>query len=620
MRAKPETFAGRSSAGSATIAASRSRWVAFKLSYKLWFIQLRDLEIKMTWHHTRIHSITLLITIGHFAACGTQPADLVLRNGKIVTVDSAHPEAEAIAVSGDKIVAVGSDAEIARYIGQSTEVIDLNGRLAVPGFIDGHGHYTSLGESRMMLDLTGVRAWDEIITLVAAAVADAEPGEWILGHGWHQEKWDRTPRPAVDGLPLHQGLSRVSPDNPVFLTHASGHASFANARALELAGITRDTPDPAGGEILHDRAGNPTGALREKAQLPVSDAIARSEESRTPDEKRAHDVAVVELAGQEALSKGVTSFHDAGASFETIDFFKELADQGKLPVRLYVMVRYQTNEEMAERLPDYRLIDYANGFLTVRSIKRQIDGALGAHGAWLLEPYEDLPQSTGLVLESVDDITRTAEIAIEHGFQLNTHAIGDRANREVLDIYQTAFQANPDKTDLRWRIEHAQHLHPDDLPRFAELGVIAAMQGIHCTSDAPWVYKRLGAKRAEEGAYLWRDLMNSGAVVMNGTDTPVEDIDPIPGFYASVTRKLNDGSLFFPDQRMTREEALQSYTLNNAYAAFAEDVMGSLTPGKFADIVVLSKDIMTIPEDEILSARVVYTILGGNVVYSSTED
>ncbi len=573
----------------------------------------------MIWRRTRIRSLALLMTIGHFAACGTQPADLVLRNGKIITVDSAQPEAQAIAVSDDKIIAVGSNSEIAGYVGQSTEVIDLDGRLAIPGFIEGHGHYTSLGQSRMMLDLTAVRNWDEIVTMVGVAVAEAEPGEWILGHGWHQEKWDRVPQPSIDGLPLHHGLSSISPDNPVFLTHASGHASFANARALDLAGITRDTPDPAGGEILHDRYGNPTGALREKAQLPVSEAIARSEASRTPEEKRAYDVAVVQIAGQEALSKGVTSFHDAGASFETIDLFKQLADEDELPIRLYVMVRYQTNAEMAVRLPGYRLINYADGFLTVRSIKRQIDGALGAHGAWLLEPYEDLPQSTGLVLEPVDDITRTAEIALQHGFQLNTHAIGDRANREVLDIYEAVFQANPDKTDLRWRIEHAQHLHPDDVRRFAGLGVIAAMQGIHCTSDAPWVYKRLGTKRAAEGAYLWRDLINTGAVITNGTDTPVEDIDPISGFYASVARRLSDGSLFFPGQRMTREEALRSYTLNTAYAAFAEDVMGSLTPGKFADIVVLSKDIMTIPENEIPSVRVVYTILGGKVVYSSAE-
>lgn len=552
------------------------------------------------------------------AACGPKSADLVLQNGRIVTVDSSNPEAEALAVAGDRILAVGSDEAVAQYIGASTEVIDLAGRLAIPGFIEGHGHYTSLGEALMMLDLTTAANWDEIVAMVAEAVADAQPGEWILGRGWHQDKWDRTPRPAVEGLPLHAGLSRVSPENPVFLTHASGHAAFANARALELAGIDRDTPDPPGGQILHDRDGNPTGALREKAQLPVRAAIERSRASRSAAEARADAERVVQLAGQEALSKGVTSFHDAGASFETIDLFRDLATAGKLPVRLYVMVRYQTNEEMAEKLPSYKMIGFGHNFLTVRSIKRQIDGALGSHGAWLLEPYEDL-ESTGLVLEPIDDIVRTTEIAMDYGFQVNTHAIGDRANREVLDIYQRAFEANPDKTDLRWRIEHAQHLHPDDIARFGQLGVIAAMQGIHCTSDGPWVYKRLGARRAEEGAYVWQKLMATGAIIGNGTDVPVEDIDPIKNFYATVTRRMDNGEIFFGDQRMSREEALRSYTINNAYAAFQEDITGSLTPGKLADVVVLSHDIMTIPEEEILEARVVYTILGGKVVYTSTE-
>jgi len=555
--------------------------------------------------------------IALLAACGTGTADLVLQNGKIVTVDSAAPEVEALAVVNDRILAVGTDEEMADYIGPETEVIDLDGKLAMPAFIEGHGHFTSLGEAQMILDLTTASSWDEIVAMVAEAARDAEEGEWILGRGWHQEKWDRAPEPNVEGLPVHTSLSQVSPNNPVFLTHASGHASFANARAMELGGITADTPDPQGGEILHDRRGNPTGALRERAQIPVREAKERAEASRTPEEAHAHDIEVVRLAGQEALSKGVTTFHDAGASFETIDLLKNLADQGSLPIRLYVMVRYQTNEEMADRLPDYRMVGYGGGFLTVRSIKRQIDGALGAHGAWLLAPYEDLPSSTGLTLETVEDITRTAEIAIEHDFQLNTHAIGDRANREVLNIYQRAFETNPDKTDLRWRIEHAQHLHPDDIPRFAQLGVIASMQGIHCTSDAPWVYRRLGAERAEGGAYVWQKLMQSGALVTNGTDTPVEDIDPIAGFYASVSRRTSDGEVFFPDQRMTREQALRSYTINNAYAAFEEDVKGSITVGKLADIVVLSKDIMTIPEEEIPSAEVVYTILGGRVAYSS---
>jgi predicted amidohydrolase YtcJ len=551
------------------------------------------------------------------AGCEPGPADLVLQNGKVVTVDSSIPETEAVAVVGDRIVAVGSDAEIAGYIGPNTEVIDLEGKLAIPGFIEGHGHYMSLGQAQMVLDLTAVTDWDGIVSMVAEAVAAAAPGEWVLGRGWHQEKWDSEPSPSVEGLPLHGELSRVSPDNPVYLTHASGHASFANAKAMELAGIAAHTPNPPGGQIVHDAAGNPTGALREKAQGLVSDLIVQADANRTPEERDRYNREVVRLAGQEALSKGVTSFHDAGASFETIDMFRQLADEGSLPVRLYVMVRYQTNEEMAERLPQYRMIDYGNGFLTVRSIKRQIDGALGAHGAWLLDPYEDLPSSYGLVLEPVEDITRTAEIAIEHGFQVNTHAIGDRANREVLDIYQAVFEAKPEETDLRWRIEHAQHLHPDDLPRFAELGVIAAMQGIHCTSDAPWVFKRLGAQRAADGAYLWQDLMRSGAVVTNGTDTPVEDIDPIAGFYASVSRRTSDGAVFFPEQRMSRQEALESYTINNAYAAFEEDTKGSLTPGKLADIVVLSKDIMTIPEDELPSAIVLYTIVGGRLAYSN---
>jgi predicted amidohydrolase YtcJ len=256
-----------------------------------------------------------------------------------------------------------------------------------------------------------------------------------------------------------------------------------------------------------------------------------------------------------------------------------------------------------------------NNHLTVRSIKHLIDGALGAHGAWLLESYESLPSSTGLNTTPVDVIRETAKIAIENDFQLCVHAIGDRGNREVLDIFEETFKAHPDKTDLRWRDEHSQHLHPSDIPRFSQLNVIASMQGIHCTSDGPWVWKRLGEKRAEEGAYVWQKLIDTGVVICNGTDAPVEDVDPIPSYYASVSRKLKDGRVFYPDQRMSREEALRSYTINGAYAAFQEDILGSLTPGKLADIVVLSEDIMTVPEDKILNAEVLYTIVGGQVLY-----
>jgi predicted amidohydrolase YtcJ len=351
----------------------------------------------------------------------------------------------------------------------------------------------------------------------------------------------------------------------------------------------------------------------------VDRAQAHAQEGRSPREIEAEEREAVRLAGEDALSKGVTSFHDAGANFATIDFFRKLESEGNLPVRLYVMVRRESNEDMAERLPEYKMLPEGNDFLTVRSIKRQVDGALGAHGAWLLEPYEDL-ESTGLVLEPLEDIMGTARVALEHGFQVNTHAIGDRGNREILDLYEAAFrEAGVLGQDLRWRIEHAQHLHPDDVGRFVELGVIPSMQAIHCTSDAPWVFQRLGEERAESGAYLWRDLLDSGAVVNNGTDAPVEDVDPIPGFYASVTRRMANGEPFYPDQAMTREEALASYTINGAYSAFEEDVKGSITPGKYADIVVLSKDIMTVPAEEIPTTRVVYTIVGGEIRYRSAN-
>jgi predicted amidohydrolase YtcJ len=550
------------------------------------------------------------------ASGATEVADLILRGGKVVTVDDQVPEAQAVAIAGDRIIAVGTDAEIDALAGPDTEIVELAGRLAVPGFIDSHAHFMSLGRAQQMLDLTKVKSWDEIVAMVGEAAKQAKPGDWILGRGWHQEKWDEVPEPNVDGVPLHHELSKVSPDNPVNLTHASGHASFVNAKAMEVAGIDKDTRDPPGGTILRDERGRPTGGLREKAQRLVSKARARHEAAVPEAERIAQRRRLVELASKECLENGVTSVHDAGVNFATIDFFRERAEAGELGVRVYAMVRYESNEAMAQRLPAYKLDGVADGFLAVRSIKRQIDGALGAHGAWLLAPYEDLEGNTGLVLETPEDIVRTADLAIQHGFQVNTHAIGDRANREVLDIYAKAFErAGVNGSDLRWRIEHAQHVHPDDVARFKELGVVAAFQGIHCTSDAPYVIKRLGKKRAESTAYLWRTFIDAGIAISNGTDAPVEDVDPIPGFYASVTRKLADETLFYPAQKMTRAEALHSYTLGGAYAAFEEDVKGSISPGKYADIVVLSTDIMTVPDEEILDAKVDMTVLAGRIRY-----
>ncbi|MFN8666200.1 MAG: amidohydrolase [Gemmatimonadaceae bacterium] len=541
-------------------------------------------------------------------------ADLVFINGHVVTVDSQVPEAQAVAVRGDRIVAVGTTDAIRRLAGPGTRTVDLAGRLLIPGFIEGHGHYLGLGESKLVLDLTIARSWDDIVAMVGAAAKEARPGEWIVGRGWHQEKWERVPQPNVEGVPLHASLDRVSADHPVLLTHASGHAAFANARALQLAGVTRDTPNPDGGEFVKDAAGEPTGFLKETAQRVVG--AARSRDDRmSPADRAARFRRVVQLAGEEALRQGVTTFHDAGADFATIDAYRQLADEGKLPVRLYVMVRRESNARMDSLLPRYRLLGYGNHFLTVRSIKRQIDGALGPRGAWLLEPYADLPGSRGLALENPADIEETARVAIKHGFQVNTHAIGDRANREVLDIYERTFKANPDKHDLRWRDEHSQHIDPADIRRFRTLGVIAAMQGIHTISDGPWVPKRLGDERARRTSYPWRALWDAGVIVTNGTDVPVEKIDPIPSFWGSVSRTVADGSVFLPEQRVTRAEGLQAYTLNNAYAAFEEREKGSITVGKLADLAVLTKDIMTMPEREIPTARVAMTVLGGRVVY-----
>ena len=553
-------------------------------------------------------SVIVVFSLG--CGPGLEPADLVLRDGKIVTVDDTNPEAQALAVRGDEIIAIGTNDEVAAYIGEMTQVIELDGQLAIPGFIEGHGHFLGVGNAQMQLRLMDTQNWEEVVSMVAAAVEQAQPGQLIRGRGWHQEKWDPLPEPNVEGFPLHDHLSEVSPDNPVLLTHASGHATFANARAMEMSGITRDTPNPDGGEILRDSRNNPIGVFRETASRLLN---AASADAAPPDPRRQAELAVAE-----ALSKGVTSFQDAGSSFETVDLLKSMVDDGSLGIRLWVMLR-ESNEALAARGADYRMVGYGNNHLTVRAIKRSIDGALGSRGAWLLEPYSDSPESTGLNTTTPESISNTAAWAIANDFQLCVHAIGDRANRETLDIFQRVFEANPDKSDLRWRDEHTQHLHPDDIPRFAELGVIASMQGVHCTSDAPYVVARLGEQRAEQGAYVWKTLLETGAVVSNGTDAPVEDVSPLASYYATVSRKLADGSVFYPDQRLSRLEALQTYTINAAFAAFEEDIKGSLSVGKLADITVLSKDVMTISEDEIPSTEVVYTIVGGKVLYSQSD-
>ena len=554
----------------------------------------------------RIFSVLALASL---LACAPveEPADLVLVGGRIVTMDAARPEAEALAARGQELVAVGSEKDVRRLIGPETEVIDLGGALAVPGLIDAHAHFFGVGRAKMQLDLRSAADFDEIVTMVAAAVAEAERGQWILGRGWHQEKWRSAPDPNVSGLPYHDALSAVSPENPVMLTHASGHATMVNGLALEMAGIDDRTADPPGGEIVRDASGRAIGVLRETAEDLVAAELDREWDEATMRQ-------MVELASVECLAKGITSFQDAGSTFRQVELLERMARAGELGPRLWVMLA-EDNEILGEGLPGFRVWREGDGFLTVGGIKRWIDGALGSHGAWLLEPYADMPESAGLNIVTADELRESAHLAAEHGLQLCSHAIGDRANRVALDVYEETIASRPDGRELRWRVEHAQHLHPDDIPRFEALGVIAAMQPVHCTSDGPWVPLRLGDRRAAEGAYMWRSLLDSGAVIASGTDAPVEDVDPIRSYHAAVTRRLPEGSAFYPGQRMTREEALRARTFDAAFAAFEEDIKGSLEVGKLADVTVLSKDILRVLEDEILDARVLYTIVGGEVKF-----
>lgn len=551
------------------------------------------------------------------------PADLVLKNGKVVTMDSTTPQGQAVAITGDKITAVGSDADMQQYVGPNTKVIDLQGHLAIPGFDESHGHFTGLGEALSELKLMGVPTWQDIAQMVGDAAKTAKPGAWIQGRGWHQEKWSKSPGRIVKGFQTNDLINQAAPNNPVVLGHASGHALIANDAALKLAGIGPHTPNPPGGEIIKDANGKPTGVLVDAAQRLMSAALAKDLAKRTPAEVEEDFRRQVHLAVQNALENGVTYFQDMGESFATIDAIKKMVDEGDMPLRLYILVSTgEARPDDVDSLNAHKMIDYGNGHLTVRAIGEiSSDGALGSRSAWMLKPYDDDPTNTGLNVVPMARIKQIAEIGIANGFQISVHAIGDRANRETLDTFEAVFKEHHVKSDtLRWRIEHAQHLNPSDIPRFGEMGVVASMQGIHACSDAPYVLPRLGMQRAEEGAYVWQKLWKSGAVVTNGTDVPVEDISPIASFHCSVTRDMvGTDSAFFPDQKLSREQALQTYTTNGAYVAFHEHQMGSLTPGKWADITVLSRDIMTVAPDSILGTKVLYTIVGGKVVYTGAD-
>lgn len=563
------------------------------------------------------------ITIFFISACTNSKkefASMLIYGGSIYTVDSTKTKVEAVAVKNNTIIFAGLLADAEKYKSDQTELIDLKGKTMTPGLIEGHGHFMGLGYNELNLDLINTTSYKEIIDAVAERVKTVKPGEWITGRGWHQSKWDSLPEDIVNGFQTHNLLSEISPDNPVYLRHASGHAGFANAKAMEVSGFQILAKEGInkfkieGGEVIVDEFGRPTGIFNERAQSLITRHI--------PKKTLETDIQAFELAVSACHKNGITSFHDAGIPKETISLYERMKIEGKMKTRIYAMLTGWDKELLNEWYKKGILID-SNNLLTIRSVKLNCDGALGARGAWLLEPYSDRPDHFGHETLPMEFVRETALSGLKYGFQVCAHAIGDRANREILDRYEFAFKELPDSTsDHRFRIEHAQHLHPDDIPRFAELQVIPAMQAVHMSSDRPWAIDRLGEKRIKEGAYMWQDLLKSGVPIVNGTDVPVEPLNPIASFYASVSRKtlkgLPEGG-YEPEQKMTREQALKSYTLDAAYGAFEEDIKGSIKIGKLADFTIYNQDLMTVNENEILNTEIAMTIFNGEIVYSKKE-
>ena len=563
------------------------------------------------WMNNKL--IIFLIALFIFG-CEDQKADMIIHNGVIYTMNDLNPITEAVAVGDGKIIALGKYRDLDPLINAKTKIINLSGAMMTPGIIEGHGHFYGLGLAKMQLDLSKTESYQDLIDMVSDAVRNSNPGEWILGRGWHQSKWSDNKDDFVKGFQTHDRLSEVSPDNPVWLKHASGHAGFANQNAMDIANVNRETEFGFGGEIIKDLSKEPTGVFNERAQGLISSHIDNnlSEDS---------DIRAIELAVKTSLENGITSFHDAGTGKKTIEILREAINRGILKVRIYAMLTSRDTTLLNEWYKKGPEIGTGGDLLTIRSIKLNADGALGSRGAWLIDEYTDRPGHYGMPTQSMEYVYRVAKNGLLSGFQVNSHAIGDKANREILNEYEKVFNEHPDlAADHRWRIEHAQHVAPADIPRFGRMKVIPSIQGIHMSSDRPWAIDRLGKKRIEESAYVWRDLIDHGAILINGSDVPVEPIDPIASFYASTTRKTLKGFPDFgyePKQKMTRIEALKSYTLNAAYGAFEENIKGSIEIGKYADFTVFSQNLITIPEDKILDTKILYTIVNGVVEYQA---
>lgn len=543
-------------------------------------------------------------------------ADTIFVNAHIYTVDSLLPRATAMAITGDTFSAVGTDDEILKLKGSKTVIIDAEGQFIMPGFIEGHGHFSGLGKLLLEVNLFEAANWQEVEKMVGKAITESDK-KWITGRGWHQDKWNELPLMQSEGYPHAATMDGFSEDRPVMLLHASGHALFANNAAMEIAGVTTETPDPNGGRIIRDESGQPIGVFEETAMDLIKTRYNDWYQSLSDQDRLNLEINEIRTAEQECLKKGVTSFQDAGSDFHHLELFQELSEKDSLDVRLWVMFRDSLGalKKDIDQLP---YIKEDNKFYTCRAIKSEIDGALGSYGAWLLRPYDDKPGFSGQNTTDVTTVEKIADLALQYDMQLCVHAIGDKGNRVILEMMEEKLKEKGE--NHRWRIEHAQHLHPNDIPKFSELGIIASMQSVHCTSDAPFVVKRLGQERAREGAYVWKSLLQHGAVVSNGTDAPVEDVSPIENLYAAVTRQRRDnGMVFFKEQSISREEALYSMTMACAYAGFEEDIKGSISRGKLADFILCDRDLVKCSESEILDTDILATYVGGELKYAKAN-
>ena len=559
----------------------------------------------------RLLQSALLIPMFISTGCQTEPppADIIV-TGVLHTLNTEQPQVEAVAITDGRYSFVGNQEQALERRGPQTQLIELGERVAYPGLIDAHLHVAGIGAAQRAVNLSGAQDFADIIVRIAERASTLRDGVTVTGHGWHQSKWQQTPSGGVDGFPTHHTLSVAVPSHPVILEHANGHSVLLNQAAMDRLGITADTVAPEGGVVvMHD--GEPTGLLHETA-------IKLAAPLQAYDQQTAEEL--IDLAQQHLLSQGITTAHDAGALQVDLAAQRAMAERGSLAVRLYSMVLASDEAALAEWLDLGPLFNAGDNKLTIRSIKVQADGALGSRTAWLHSPYSDAPHTSGVLTYDLEALATLIEQSRADGWQINVHAIGDRANSEVLRVFAPFTQGSPDH---RFRIEHAQHLKLGDAQLFAHQNVIASMQPVHLSSDRPWAINRLGRRRVGEGAYIWRDLLNHGVLVASGTDAPVEPVNPIANFYAAVTRKTLQGipeDGFEAHQKLTRLEALQAMTLAAAFAGFEEDVKGSIDVGKWADMTVLSQDILSVPESSILETKVALTMVGGEVLYEADLD